>query len=122
MLIQEKTQSYLCKQWAKARAKLDRNDIITFGFRVVEPHHDGTPHWHLLLFFKPEQLEQARQILCEYAVQHDKDELGIEGNKYTAYDCKPRFDYQPIDANKGSATGYIAKYIAKKHRRCICRC
>ncbi len=108
-----KTQKYFCKQWSKVRAKLDRNDITTFGFRVVEPHHDGTPHWHLLLFFKPVQVEQARKIICDYAVEHDKEELNIKLDDYTPDDCSPRFDYKSIDPTKGSATGYIAKYIAK---------
>ena len=107
------TQKYLCKQWAKVRAKFEREKIETFGFRVVEPHHDGTPHWHLLLFFKPGQVVLARQIICEYAVQHDKEELNIKDNNFTPDDCSPRFDYKSIDPTKGSATGYIAKYISK---------
>ena len=106
------TQQYLCKQWSKVRAKLERMHIHTFGFRVVEPHHDGTPHWHLLLFFKPDEMITARTIICEYAVQHDKEELQITTD-FEVDECSPRFDYKKIDPAKGSATGYIAKYIAK---------
>ena len=54
----KQAQSYLAVQWAKARSKLDKLNIDYFGFRVVEPHHDGTPHWHLLVFMKPEQREE----------------------------------------------------------------
>ena len=109
------TQQYLCKQWAKARAKLAREEIELFGFRVVEPHHDGTPHWHLLLFFRPDQLRQARSIMRRYALQHDKHDLapakGKKSMNHQGY--RPRFDFKTIDPEKGSATGYIAKYIAK---------
>ncbi|WP_445946358.1 replication endonuclease [Shewanella sp.] len=111
----KQTQAYLCGQWAKTRAKFARENIEVFGFRVVEPHHDGTPHWHLLLFFKPEQLRHARSIMRRYALQHHKDELappkGKRGRNFQGY--KPRFDFKTIDPAKGSATGYIAKYIAK---------
>ncbi len=109
------TQRYLCGQWAKARAAFAREDIEVFGFRVVEPHHDATPHWHLLLFFKPAQLRLARSIMRRYALQDDKAELappkGKRGTNFQGY--RPRFDFKTIDPAKGSATGYIAKYIAK---------
>lgn len=109
------TQRYLCGQWAKARAAFAREDIEVFGFRVVEPHHDATPHWHLLLFFKPAQLRLARSIMRRYALQDDKAELappkGKRGANFQGY--RPRFDFKTIDPAKGSATGYIAKYIAK---------
>ncbi|RTY55207.1 replication endonuclease [Pantoea sp. YU22] len=101
------TQRYLCQLWQKVRARLHREQIRLFGIRVAEPHHDGTPHWHLLLFMRPQQAAQVRQILTEYACQQDHEELTSEKAR------KARFHTTAIDPQKGSATGYIAKYIAK---------
>ncbi|WP_417761699.1 replication endonuclease [Shewanella sp.] len=103
------TQKYLCLQWARCRAALARDEIEFFGFRVVEPHHDGTPHWHLLLFVKPDQQASLISIMQHYATIVDKDEL-MRGNHF---DPTPRFEAKNIDKERGSATGYIAKYIAK---------
>ncbi|ATG75770.1 replication protein [Zobellella denitrificans] len=100
------TQAYLCRQWNKARAKLDRLGIRRFGFRVVEPHHDGTPHWHLLIFVHPSQRRLLRSVLRHYAIEHDRQELGRKG-------YRARFDWKEIKDELGSATGYIAKYISK---------
>ncbi|MBU3824166.1 MAG: replication endonuclease [Candidatus Oceanisphaera merdipullorum] len=102
----KQTQKYLCKQWEKARAKLDRLGIRRFGFRVVEPHHDGTPHWHMLVFVQPNQRRLLRSVLRQYAIQHDREELGRKG-------YRARFDWKEIKEELGSATGYIAKYISK---------
>ncbi|CAH6693437.1 hypothetical protein AI2937V1_3177 [Klebsiella oxytoca] len=99
-----KTQKYLCNVWSRVRAKWGREGIRTFGFRVAEPHHDGTPHWHLLLFLRPEEVELATEIFHEYALQVDGCEPGAAQYRFTA---------KPIDEEFGSATGYIAKYISK---------
>jgi hypothetical protein len=101
------TQKYLCGVWAKIRAAYSRAGISVFGFRVVEPHHDGTPHWHLLLFMLPEHLEQMRGIVRKYAMLEDAHELNSEAAR------NARFLVKPIDPKIGSATGYIAKYISK---------
>ncbi|WP_139154981.1 replication endonuclease, partial [Enterobacter cloacae] len=101
------TQRYLCNVWAKARAAISRAGIHVFGFRVVEPHHDGTPHWHMLLFMQPHDVEAVRDILCYHARITDSEEL------QTPNALKARFHVEPIDPAKGSATGYIAKYISK---------
>ncbi|NBF72177.1 replication endonuclease, partial [Enterobacter hormaechei] len=69
------TQRYLCNVWAKARAAISRAGIHVFGFRVVEPHHDGTPHWHMLLFMQPHDVEAVRDILCYHARIADSEEL-----------------------------------------------
>ncbi|HCA7354014.1 TPA: replication endonuclease [Citrobacter freundii] len=98
------TQHYLCKVWARTRAAWKRKGIRVFGFRVVEPHHDATPHWHLLLFMRPEHIEQAREIFRKHALKEDGHEPGAQEN---------RFQVVPIDEAHGSATGYIAKYISK---------
>ncbi|ETT00175.1 TPA: replication endonuclease [Providencia alcalifaciens] len=101
------TQRYLSQVWSKVRAKLHRNDLRIFGLRVAEPHHDGTPHWHMLFFMLPEQAESIREILREYAFEEDESELSSDKAK------KARFHAEAIDPEKGSATGYVAKYIAK---------
>lgn len=101
------TQKYLCNIWAKARATLKRCSLNVFGFRVAEPHHDGTPHWHLLLFMRPEHEKSITEILQKYAKETDADELKTDKAH------KARFDVERIDPSKGSATGYIAKYISK---------
>ena len=101
------TQRYLCGVWAKARAAISRAGIHVFGFRVVEPHHDGTPHWHMLLFMRPQDVDVVRDILCYHARITDSEEL------QTPHALKARFHVEPIDPEKGSATGYIAKYISK---------
>jgi hypothetical protein len=90
--------------WARTRAAWDRAGIRTFGMRVVEPHHDGTPHWHLLLFIPAGYVDTAVKIFRSYALQEDGSERGAH---------KHRLKVERIDPAKGSATGYIAKYVAK---------
>ena len=95
---------YLTHLWTLIRAEFDRQDIRPYGFRVVEPHHDGTPHWHLLLFMPEQHRQIARNIMSHYALLDDGNEPGAR---------KRRFKFEPINPSKGSATGYIAKYISK---------
>ncbi|OCG63802.1 hypothetical protein A9G48_04920 [Gilliamella sp. wkB18] len=98
------TQRYLCGVWAKIRAKLNRENIKIFGFRVAEPHHDGTPHWHILVFMLPEHKQQVYDIMRSYALEADGSEQGAQ---------YARFKFENIEKEKGTATGYIAKYISK---------
>ncbi|WP_351124727.1 replication endonuclease [Shewanella sp. T24-MNA-CIBAN-0130] len=97
-------QDYLNRTFQRIRASLNRDKITPFGFRVAEPHHDGTPHWHLLLFVQTEQQEALVKTFQEYCLQEDGDEQGAK---------ERRFKVEYIDPKKGSATGYIAKYVAK---------
>lgn len=98
---------YLSKTWAKARAWLHRRGIHIYGFRVAEPHHDGTPHWHMLFFMLPAVVESVTHCLRRYFCEADAHELKTEKA------AGARFNAKRIDWNRGSAAGYISKYIAK---------
>lgn len=98
-------QKYLTGLWAKIGSKLHREHLRVYGFRVAEPHHDGTPHWHLLLFMHPSDRRAITRIIHAYAIKEDRHEL----SKFH----RERFNFKKIDPDKGSATAYIAKYISK---------
>ncbi|WP_445011281.1 replication endonuclease [Vreelandella stevensii] len=98
-------QAYLQSQWAKARAKLKREGLGIYGIRVAEPHHDGTPHWHLLIWMKPEDEPRITGVLRRYALEDSPEEV--------AHNTSIRFKAVKIDRRKGSAAGYVAKYVAK---------
>ncbi|WP_325205894.1 replication endonuclease [Vibrio sp. 03_296] len=54
----QRTHDYLMKVWQDMRKWMDKNEIKVYGMRIVEPHQDGTPHHHFLLF-----MENAMQSL-----------------------------------------------------------
>lgn len=97
-------QAYLAKVWARIRASLKRQGVGLYGFRIAEPNHDGTPHWHLLVFHDAGKLAELRHTVSRYALADSPNEPGAH---------KHRVDYKPIDWSRGSAAGYIAKYVAK---------
>ncbi|WP_367989496.1 replication endonuclease [Vibrio sp. NTOU-M3] len=97
-------QWYLNNIWQLMRSKLNRLNVRFYGFRVAEPQHDGTPHWHLLLFVDRHHHKTMVTVMRDYAMREDREEKGAAEHRFTEV---------KIDASKGSATGYIAKYISK---------
>lgn len=96
-------QLYLRALWARARAKLKRLSVLVYGFRIAEPHHDGTPHWHLILWTPPQHAGTLRAVLGGYALAESPGEPGA---------ARHRFTVERIDPARG-AVGYVAKYVAK---------
>ena len=97
-------QEYLNGVWQMIRAAYGRLGIMPYGFRIAEPHHDGCPHWHILVFVKPSQVEAFCEVVTEYAIAEDADELAK---------TEHRVKFEMIDRERGSAAAYIAKYISK---------
>jgi hypothetical protein len=97
-------QAYMVQVWAKQRAALNRLGIRPYGFRIAEPHSDGCPHWHMLLFVEREHADRMADVMRQYALEEDGDEPGAQEN---------RVKLVRIEAGKGTAAGYIAKYVSK---------
>lgn len=135
-------QAYLVQTWSRARAKLARLGLNYFGIRVAEPHADGCPHWHMMLFMSPKKMQTATAIMRKYFIEEDRNELikrydnrkslfktylqkrqawgfkkkqGIKAKAPEKFyrTFSPRFTAITMDPNKGTAAGYIAKYISK---------
>ncbi|WP_375752718.1 replication endonuclease [Vibrio sp. HN007] len=102
----------LMEQWRLARAwfKKPKIDIQWFGLRVAEPHKDGTPHAHMFLYVHPAQKDNLVAICEGIACDEDKYELY---NKAGKLEKERRIKIEFLDPSKGSATGYIIKYISK---------
>ncbi|WP_346556650.1 replication endonuclease [Mannheimia haemolytica] len=100
----KQTQAYLNKVWGQYRALLKKRAIGFYGMRVAEPHHDGTPHWHLLMYVAKEHVEEVSRLFKQKALEVDGDEPGAKQHR-----CK----IDLCDPEKGSATAYIVKYISK---------
>jgi hypothetical protein len=118
-------QQYLVKQWARFRSACERWGVELYGFRIAEPNHDATPHWHALLFMprevgrgtvranpragRPCAIRVAVRLLRRYfwraaGTAKDRTEQGAR---------RHRVKVERIDWARGSAAGYIAKYVAK---------
>ena len=95
---------HLVNVWARARAELARKGIRPYGFRISEPQHDETPHWHLLVFAPIDQIDSLISVLRKQAMKDSGDERGADEH---------RCDFKLIDKAQGTAAGYIAKYVAK---------
>lgn len=145
--IPGEAQKHLGEVWARIRAELKRRGIGQYGFRIAEPNHDGTPHWHLLMFLGTAYQGDKRRnavprfyaIVRRYALGRGEREQptlaelkvpgqGIRQARKRQHEWrvaeryrqnsevgakKHRVDFKPIDHGKGSAAGYIAKYVAK---------
>jgi hypothetical protein len=101
-------QAHLALCWARFRAWLWR--VVPecrrpIGVRVVEPHQDGTPHWHLVVWVHPDHVEEFAAGLWRYFwEQHRPDERGSE---------RVRVKIEAVRDGSRGAVGYVLKYVLK---------
>ncbi len=141
-------QDHLTTQWQRCRSAADRAGLLWYGFRIAEPNHDGTPHWHLLLFFPKVGAFAERLVSAvRQSRRADGGDWGLDGpraadgavslaggdevdstavavyllRRYFLWQVDPtesgarkhRVSVELIDWQRGGATHYVAKYVAK---------
>ncbi|MEQ9857051.1 replication endonuclease [Pectobacterium versatile] len=97
-------QEELSRIWRNVGRKFARDEIFFAGFRFVEPHHDGVPHWHVVVWFRPQQADVALKILRDRYCERDFAEI--------SHNPEIRFKSIPIDPERGAAA-YCAAYVSK---------
>lgn len=97
-------RDWLQHHWAKFRARCKKGGIDFYGYRFAEPHHDGTPHWHLVCFAGPSHLMALRAMLRALWLFEYADEPGAADH---------RTNFKTLDPAQGSAAAYCAAYVAK---------
>lgn len=91
--------------WKCVRSAMQRRDIEFMYVRVEEPHQDGTPHWHMILFIHPRDERAVMDLFREYYLERfDPDEPGAR---------KHRIEVERIVKAKGGTAHYLSKYVAK---------
>ena len=97
-------QEYLTKHWSRIRTALRRRELRIYGLRIAEPHHDGTVHWHLVVFGAPADLARFETLCRDHWLSEDANEPGAAEHRVTVV---------TVDPKRGSAAGYVAKYVSK---------
>jgi hypothetical protein len=105
--------AWLSTSWERFRAWAGRHELAYYGMRVVEPHQDGTPHWHGVFFMPLEQVPVFIKALQSYQFQRDSAELYTSTGQPKFKAMKARFEAKLLDGSEGGAVAYLAKYISK---------
>ena len=63
-LTPKQAHDHLQGAWTKARSAL--SEIACYGTRFVEPHHDSTPHWHILVYIPQENDSKVISTINKY--------------------------------------------------------
>ena len=90
------------KQWARLRAAAKEAGVQMLGLKVPEPHRDGCPHWHLVVW--TDDQPRAEELFANYFLEADNPgELGAAEHRVT---------WEKARSHTG-AISYALKYILK---------
>ncbi|MGK9453257.1 replication endonuclease [Acidithiobacillus caldus] len=90
------------KQWARLRAAAKEAGLQMLGVKVPEPHHDGCPHWHLVVW--TDDYPRAEKLFAEYFLEAD--------NSHEPGAAEHRVTWEKARSTEG-AIGYALKYVLK---------
>lgn len=125
----------LGKRWGKVRQYLDNRGIYLSGIWVLEMHKDGTPHRHLLIYYRPEHRGLVMSKFLEFFPTRLKLRFGsdksldrgftspencVEGKSYPLGSATSPLrrlgyavDFAVINRSESKPASYIFKYLEK---------
>lgn len=106
-------QEYLVKNWARVRAQFARDGVKVYGLRIAEPHHDGSPHWHMILFYR-NSLSIKYKMRAAFKSHFIFDEHFKDLDQQSQKDrLKNGIKFVSIKPSRGTSSGYVLKYVLK---------
>jgi len=89
--------------------------------RVTEPHQDGVPHFHILLFIPPQFVHAVYLEFHKFfpAPQNSKPVTYLNSNRKGALVAGDDYETLGFQTQIRNASGYILKYILKSFRNLI---
>ena len=112
--------------WSRFRARLKKSDIQTLGLRVWEPHEDGCPHIHALLYLRPGLRHRTFDPITGMVLSERTDVQEVDRHLRAlctepvppakGKDGKPKrvaSDLTVIDRQQSKPTTYVTKYLRK---------
>ena len=98
------SHEYIGKMWGRIKSVLNKRGIPAapdsyFGIRTVEPHKDGSMHWHLLIFTRDSYVNDITKAIRE------KFHTNAAATIVIGKDSK--------DKGCAKAASYLYKYITK---------
>ncbi|MCP9759393.1 hypothetical protein EGI20_08730 [Aquitalea sp. S1-19] len=119
----------IATRWQSTQRDLDHLSIGISGLRVVEPHKDGCPHWHIWLLYKPEAEAEILTTVMKYfpnklklrAIKRDDDRMFdcrtdlVEGKGRALTHVKEgaQVELARIDRSISGGASYAMKYLLK---------
>ncbi|EAA9297837.1 TPA: replication endonuclease [Salmonella enterica] len=107
------TQHYFTRTFKNFSTALTRRNVHIFGMHITESHHDGTPHWHGILFVRREQEAILREVFESYANAEN-----CTSHRPGKPPAQSQLMIKPINKRQGSATAYITKHICRNIEGC----
>ncbi|WP_190274074.1 replication endonuclease [Gallionella capsiferriformans] len=92
----DQAHAWISQAYKNAKERLRKKEIVLSGVRVVEPHQDGCPHWHLLVFAHPTEMQAI-----EASFRYQPEWKSEQGMKFV------------LDNGRATASTYLFKYVLK---------
>jgi hypothetical protein len=95
---------WLTNRWQRLRSALNRRSIQTYWLRATEPHKDGTPHYHLVMWAEDQHWPEIRRLFRHYfeagaAASQARQKRGVQVER--------------VMGGTAGAVAYATSYIAK---------